>query len=127
MHKYQDLKLWNKSMELVVAIYEVTTGFPKEEKYGLISQMRRCAVSISSNIAEGAGRNSNKEFIHFLAIANGSTYELETQVIVANRLKLLTDDDCSNLCQQLIEIQKMNYNFQSHLSEKVKGKQNANY
>ncbi len=114
-------------MDLVVAIYEVTTGFPKEEKYGLISQMRRCAVSISSNIAEGAGRNSNKEFIQFLAIANGSCYELETQVIVANRLKLLADDVCSDLCQQLIEIQKMNYNFQSHLSEKVKENLNANY
>ena len=127
MHKYQDLKLWNKSMELVVDVYQLTAEFPKEEKYGLVSQMRRCAVSISSNIAEGAGRNSNKEFIHFLAVANGSSYELETQIIVANKLNLVSDEVCSKICQQLTEIQKMNYNFQTHLTKKAKPSLNTNY
>lgn len=120
MHKYQDLKLWNKGIDLVVDVYKATAEFPKEEKYGLISQMRRCAVSIPSNIAEGAGRNSDKEFVHFLSIANGSSYELETQVIVANRLELLSDELKNDLCQQLTEIQKMNYNLQNRLTTNLK-------
>lgn len=117
MHKYQDLKIWTKGIELVTAIYKATAEFPKEEKFGLISQMRRCAVSIPSNIAEGAGRNSSKEFVHFLSIANGSCYELETQIIVAKNLGLLSEEIKNDLCQQLTEIQKMNYNFQNRLIE----------
>lgn len=117
MHKYQDLKIWMKGIELVTAVYKATAEFPKEEKFGLISQMRRCAVSIPSNIAEGAGRNSSKEFVHFLSIANGSSYELETQIIVANNLALLGEELKNDLCQQLTEIQKMNYNFQNRLTE----------
>ncbi len=89
MHDYKQLKVWNKSIDLVVDVYKATGDFPKEEKYGLISQMRRSAVSIPSNIAEGAGRNSDKEFCHFLAVAHGSSYELETQVIVSERLELI--------------------------------------
>ena len=115
MHKYQDIKIWSKGIDLVVDVYKVSAEFPKEEKYGLISQMRRCAVSIPSNIAEGAGRNSDKEFCHFLSVANGSSYELETQVIVANRLEL-----CEDLCQQLNEIQKMNYSLQQRLTQTEK-------
>ena len=117
MHKYQDLKLWQKGIDLVVELYKATGEFPKEEKYGLTSQMRRSAISIPSNIAEGAGRNSDKEFCHFLSVANGSSYELETQVIVANRLELLPKELCDELCSQLNEIQKMNYNLQSRLTK----------
>ena len=120
MHKYQDLKIWSKRIDLVVDVYKVSAEFPKEEKYGLISQMRRCAVSIPSNIAEGAGRNSDKEFCHFLSVANGSSYELETQVIVANRLELLSKELCEDLCQQLNEIQKMNYSLQQRLTQTEK-------
>ncbi len=119
MHKYQDLKLWQKGIDLVVSVYEATAEFPKEEKYGLISQMRRSAVSIPSNIAEGAGRNSDKEFCHFLSIANGSCYELETQILVAARLKLVSDEICGKLCFELNEIQKMNYNLQLRLTTKL--------
>lgn len=119
MHKYKDLKIWNKAIDLEVNVYQATVDFPKEEKYGLTSQIRRSAVSIPSNIAEGAGRNHDKEFIQFLAIANGSSYELETQVIVANKLELLSKEVADDLCQQLNEIQKMNYNFQEHLQTKI--------
>lgn len=119
MHKYKDLKIWNKAIDLVVDVYQATSNFPKEEKYGLTSQIRRSAVSIPSNIAEGAGRNHDKEFIQFLAISNGSNYELETQVIVASKLALLSPELAEGLCQQLNEIQKMNYNFQEHLQTKT--------
>jgi len=84
MHNLQELKIWQKAINLSIGVYEITSNFPKEEKYGLISQIRRSAVSIPSNIAEGAGRNSNKEFVHFLSIANGSAFELQTQLIISN-------------------------------------------
>ena len=79
---HKDLDVWNKSIELAEKIYKVTSSFPKEEQYGIVSQIRRSVVSISSNIAEGAARNSKKEFIQFLYIALGSLSELETQLIL---------------------------------------------
>ncbi len=78
MTSHKDLKVWQKGIELVKVIYDVTISFPNAEQFGLISQIRRCAVSIPSNIAEGYGRNSNKELIHFLNITLGSASELET-------------------------------------------------
>jgi four helix bundle protein len=75
MHKVEDLKIWQKSIVLAKQVYIVISDLPASEKYGLSSQIRRCAVSIASNIAEGAGRNSNKEFKYFLGIANGSSYD----------------------------------------------------
>jgi four helix bundle protein len=115
MHNYKQLKVWDKAIDLVVDIYKATAGFPNEEKYGLTSQMRRSAVSIPSNIAEGAGRNSDKEFCHFLAVAHGSSYELETQVIVSERLNLINKEICDDLCNKIMEVQKMSYNLQSKL------------
>ena len=96
-----------EAMNLVTEIYKTTKNFPAEEKYGLISQINRCAVSIPSNIAEGAGRNSDKEFINFLAIANASSYELETQLIIAKNLSYLAIDKLNELAQRIITIQKM--------------------
>ena len=78
MNKFEDLKIWQKSMKLAELVYDATRHFPSEEKFNLTSQMRRCSVSIPSNIAEGAGRNSKKEFAHFLSISNGSASELLT-------------------------------------------------
>ena len=115
MHNYKQLKVWDKAIDLVVDVYKATSEFPKEEKYGLTSQMRRSAVSVPSNIAEGAGRNSDKEFCHFLAIAHGSSYELETQDIVSERLNLINKETCDDLCNKIIEVQKMNYNLQSKI------------
>ena len=119
MHNYKQLKIWQKSIDLVVDVYKATAEFPKEEKYGLTSQMRRSAVSVPSNIAEGAGRNSDKEFNHFLAIAHGSSYELETQVIVSERLQLLSKELCDDLCIKINEIQKMNYHLQLKLNPQL--------
>ncbi len=89
MHNIKELKIWNKSIDLAVDVYEITAEFSSDESFGLTSQARRCAVSISSNISEGAGRNTKGEFRQFLGIANGSFYELQTQMVIANKLKLM--------------------------------------
>ena len=116
MHNIKELKIWNKAMELTVEIYKATDKFPKEETYGLTSQIRRAAVSIPSNISEGAGRNSKNEFKHFLSIANGSSYELQSQLVISNRLNFLTDEATEILLTKIDEIQKMNYSFQKSLN-----------
>lgn len=94
---YRDLETWQKAMDLVQEIYTETKSFPKEETYGLLSQIRRAAVSIPSNIAEGQGRDSTKEFLHFLSIAYGSLCELETQMVIANRLGYLSQQAYDHL------------------------------
>ena len=119
MHNLKELKIWNKAVELSVDVYKATVYFPKEEIYGLTSQIRRAAVSIPSNISEGAGRNSTKEFIHFLGIANGSSYELQTQLLIANKLNLITSEVLDPLLKEIEEIQKMTYTFQNKLHNKV--------
>jgi four helix bundle protein len=86
MKDHKELDVWKKSMDLVQTVYELTGAFPKEEVYGLTSQLRRSAVSIPSNIAEGAARNTDKEFLNFLHIAQGSAAETETQLLIAQRL-----------------------------------------
>ena len=89
---YRDLRAWNQAMDLVELVYGVTAKLPADELYGLRSQMRRCAVSIPSNIAEGHGRKGSKEFMHHLSIAKGSLSELETQLILCVRLKYIDRD-----------------------------------
>lgn len=89
MGTHKDLDIWKLGIELVVEVYKLTDNFPKEEIYGLTAQMRRCAVSVPSNIAEGAARNSKKEYLKFLYISLGSLSELETQLIIAQRLNYL--------------------------------------
>ena len=118
MNKLQDLKIWNKAIQLATDVYKVTANFPNEEKYGLTSQIKCSVVSISSNIAEGAGRNSSKEFQQFLAIANGSSYELQTQLIITLNLNLITKEVFDPLQKQIEEIQKMNYRLQESLKNK---------
>jgi four helix bundle protein len=97
MHNIQDLKIWHKAIDLCVHIYELSANFPKDERFGLTSQIRRSAVSIPSNIAEGAGRNIKGEFNQFLGIANGSAYELQTQMIIAQKLGLFNTNVISIL------------------------------
>jgi len=111
MHNYKELSVWEKSVSLATEVYKSTRKFPKEELYGITSQIRRCAVSISSNIAEGAGRKSKKEFSRFLCIANGSAYELETQLIIAFKLSYLSKKEYDNLIISITEIQKMLYSL----------------
>ena len=119
MHQYKELKLWQKSIDMVTCIYALTRDFPQNEKFGLVSQINRSAVSIPSNIAEGAGRNSNKEFIHFLAIAHGSSFELETQLIISRNLNYLSLEHLSELTDRITELQKMNFAIQSKLKVKI--------
>ena len=117
MRKYKDLIIWQRSVEFATSIYRVTSEFPSEEKYGLISQMRRCSVSIPSNIAEGAGRSSDKEYQRFLDIAYGSAYELETQIFISSNLGFIDPDDFEILTNEINEIQKMIFSFNRKLKE----------
>lgn len=117
MHDYKKLLLWNKSIEFVSDIYKTTSHFPSNEKFNLISQINRASVAIPSNIAEGAGRNSNKEFVQFLAIAHGSTYEVETQLMISKNLGYLKEVELQILLEQLYEIQKMSFSLQLKLKK----------
>jgi four helix bundle protein len=104
---YRDLLVWQKAMIFVTDIYQTTRAFPREELYGLTSQMRRCAVSIPSNIAEGYGRNSTSDYIRFLQIASGSLYELQTQLEISANLEYLDKNDRERLDSLSREIERM--------------------
>ena len=104
---YRDLVVWQQAMDVAVETYRLTSSFPKEEMFGLTSQMRRAAVSIACNIAEGEGRKSKNEFSHFLGIALGSKSELETQLILSERVNLLKTTDTEPIKKSLDDIGKM--------------------
>ena len=101
---YKDLIAWKKGMELVTAIYDATEGFPPREQFGLISQLRRAAVLVPSNIAEGKAHYSNRDFVRFLRHARGSLAEIETQVLIAQQRHFLPADATTKLTQQLDEL-----------------------
>jgi len=111
VHNFKELKIWQKSIELAKLVYLVLKEFPLEEKYGLTSQIRRSAISIPSNIAEGSGRVSDKEFLHFLSIANASAFELETQLFLAKEFNYMTEENYLNITKLLTEVEKMIYGF----------------
>jgi len=105
MNTHKDLIVWKKGIELVKNIYLITNGFPKSEQLGLVSQMRKCVISIPSNIAEGCGRNSDKELIYFLNIALGTSAELETLIIISVELNFLGNEkthECLSLLNEII-------------------------
>lgn len=104
---YKELKVWQKAMDLTVEVYELVKLLPKEETYALSDQMRRAVVSIPSNIAEGQGRNSDKEFIQFLSIARGSLWELETQIEICVRIGYIDQSLTTNIYNLIAEISKM--------------------
>ena len=104
---HKDLDVWKKSVDLVTDIYKVTKCFPKEEIYGITNQMRRAAVSIPSNIAEGAGRQTDKEFVQFLHIAMGSSSELETQIIICKNLEYIGVEEMNTVLEKVYDIRKM--------------------
>ena len=114
---HKDLEVWKRSIALVVNIYTMMKELPSDEKFGLISQMRRSAVSIPSNIAEGAGRSSTKEFIRFIDIANGSLSELETQLIIVERLGFINNP--KSTYEEIIIIQKMIFRLKQSLAKKL--------
>ena len=113
MHNYRELKVWQKARVLVKAVYQITNNLPKEEAFGLTSQMRRAVVSIPSNIAEGAGRGTNKDFCRFLDIAYGSSFELETQLLLCVDLEYISETILMDTESQIKEIQRMLYSLKS--------------
>ena len=115
MNRFKELLVWQKSVDLSVSVYRITEHFPVKEVYGLTSQLRRSAVSIPSNLAEGAGRNKSGEFVNFIGIALGSSFELETQLIIAQKVGFLNEIDFININKQLAEIQNMLFGLKKSL------------
>ena len=107
MKSYRDLIVWQKSMDVVTLIYKLVKQFPDDEKFGLISQIKRSSVSVPSNIAEGYGRNYTKDYIRFLNIARGSLYEMQTQLQVALNLDFIVDEDSNEINSLSVEVEKM--------------------
>lgn len=105
--KYTELEVWKKARAFASHVYVLTSKFPKEETYGLTSQIRRCAVSVASNIAEGCGRQYKKETIQFLSIARGSLFELETQVYISKDLSFITDEQLNTCIEEIENLGKL--------------------
>ena len=116
MRPHQKLEAWSRAIELVTDIYKSTEDFPKEERYGLTGQIRRAAVSILANLAEGAGRRSQKEFAHFLSNSQGSASELETELIIAHRLGYLDERTFARLIEQLERIGRLITGLVHHIT-----------
>ena len=117
MHNYKQLEIWKLSRNFCVPIYKLTATFPESEKFGLISQLRRACISVPSNIAEGSGRNSDKDFIKFLQYAVGSCREIDTQLLISCDLNFVTEQDIQPLTTELQRIMSMITNF----IQKLKG------
>ncbi|MCF8275371.1 MAG: four helix bundle protein [Flavobacteriales bacterium] len=107
MRNFRELLVWQKAMEIGVKTYQLTRSFPPEEKFGLVSQLNRAAVSISSNIAEGASRGTDKDFKRFLEIAIGSAFEMESQIILCEKLQMVDTIQSAELLKELNDIQRM--------------------
>ena len=118
LKSYQDLVAWQKAMELVTEIYQISRNFPKEEIFGLSAQIRRAAVSIPSNIAEGQGKGTTGEFKSFLGHAKGSLAELETQILIAKNLKYLSENEADNLLSSSAEVGRILNGLFSALKKK---------
>jgi len=116
---YRQLIVWQKAMGLVEAVYKMTTHFPKDEIYGLTAQIRRAAVSIPSNIAEGQGRRTTREFLNFLSVAHGSLKEVETQVMIARRLQFIRQEGESELLELTAEIGRLMSGLANSLKKKL--------
>ena len=117
VHSYRDLVVWQKAMDLVIAVYRLTEIFPVNEQYGLTAQIKRAAISIPSNIAEGRRRGTRKDYRQFLIIAYGSGAELETQSEIAKRLRFINDDDYNRISALASEVMKMLNTMIARLSE----------
>ena len=115
MQTFTDLKIWQKAHEFTLLMYKATASFPSEEKFGLTNQIRRASVSIESNIAEGRGRGSDKDFSRFLSIAIGSCFEVKSQILIAKDLKFISISQADFLESKIDEVSRMIYSFQSKL------------
>lgn len=107
MASYKELIVWQKAMSVAVDVYTITKAFPQDELFGMVTQMRRSSVSISSNIAEGSVRGGRKEYVHFLRIALGSCAELESQILLSEKVGLINNTDCTTIIEQLNEVMKI--------------------
>ncbi len=119
MRPHQRLDVWNRAIEFVIALYRLTEHFPKDEKFGLTSQLRRAAVSVAANIAEGAARKSSKEFLQFLSNSQGSASEIDTELLIAWRLGYLTEKDYKDLYGNLDDIGRMITGLSQSLRRKM--------
>ena len=115
VQNYRELIVWQKAMDLVELVYQATKAFPKEELYGLTNQVRRAAVSIPSNIAEGQARQSTAEFKNFLSIAQGSRAEVETQIMITQRLRYISQQQADQILALSEEIKRMTYSLTAKL------------
>ena len=115
MHNFKKLAIWLKSVDFVTEIYKTTNTFPSHERFGLISQLQRAAVSVPTNISEGSAKSSNKDFARFLEISLGSTFELETELIVSLNLSYIDNEKYKFLEEKLTELQKMIIGFKETL------------
>lgn len=119
MRPHEQLDVWRKSVDFSVEVYKITENFPNDERFGLISQIRRASVSVAANIAEGAGRRSDKEFLNFLSMSQGSASEIETELLIAHKLGYLSETDFQTLMQRLDEIGRMITGLCSHIRGKA--------
>ncbi|WP_215225501.1 four helix bundle protein [Echinicola shivajiensis] len=117
MHNFKELRVWQKSVDFAVNVYQLTQEFPDDEKYGLTSQMRRAGVSIPSNIAEGCAKTSEKSFSNSLEISLGESFELETQIEISKRIGLLSKKTVEQIDSDLSEIQRMIIGLKSTLNK----------
>lgn len=116
MHNFRELKIWQRSMNLAEQIYRLTLGFPRDEMFGLSHQLKKCAISVPSNISEGAGRGTNPQFKHFLEIAMGSCNEIQTQVELAFRFNYIKKEQADKLIDETFQVYKMILSFYNTLS-----------
>ena len=114
-HNFKNLNIWKLALDLANEVYNITDQYPKNEEFGLKSQLRRCSVSVASNIAEGSSRSSNKDFNRFLEISLGSLYELQTQIIISSNRKYLNIETFNNIENKIEELQRMISGFQKTL------------
>jgi four helix bundle protein len=117
MKTFRDLLIWQKAMALVTHTYTVTANFPKDEQFGLTSQIRRCSISIPSNVAEGFGRGTNKDYYRFLTISIGSLFEFQTQIEIAHNLKYISQTEFNTIFENSRELERMLSSFMNKVKE----------
>jgi four helix bundle protein len=117
---FRDLKVWNKAIDLTVLVYQFTVDFPKQEVYGLTSQMRRASVSVASNIAEGSARGTKRDFRQFVKLARGSNCELQTQLVISRRLRFGNEERCEAVEILSQEVGKMLSGLNEYLTDQIK-------
>jgi four helix bundle protein len=119
VRSYQDLVVWQKAMDSVMEVYKASGAFPKAEQFGLTNQVRRAAVSIPSNIAEGQGRQTTRDFLNFLSMSRGSLQEVETQVLIGERLGYINENNRQEIVKQIAEVGRLLSGLSSSLSRKL--------